>query len=257
MPSPRARSVTALGLLCGAVLVLSCGAPKAKPKDPASETATNIRLAESYYRAGRVTDALSILQKAVDSAPSNAPLRNYYGQLCFLSGRNAEAEKSFDKALELDPYLTDARNNLGALYDATGRKAEAEKEYMKVLEDSTYAAPDKVYLNLGLLYGSQGRQSESIAALRKAVEINPKFWRAHYELASALDRAGQLDEAAREYEVAAPDLKTNGEYHYRLGLVYMKLDQPAQAREHLQRCQDLSPGSENAAKAFDLLKMIP
>jgi len=257
MPTPLPRSLIALGLVCGTALAAACAAPKAKPKDPARETATNIRLAESYYRAGHVTEALSILQKAVDSAPTNAPLRNYYGQICFLSGRNAEAEKAFDKALELDPYLTDARNNLGALYDATGRKTQAEAEYRKVLEDSTYASPDKVYLNLGLLYGSQGRQTESIASLRKAVEINPKFWRAHYELASGLDRGGQLDEAAREYEVAAPDFRSNGEYHYRLGIVYMKLNQPALAREHLQRCEDLSPGSENAAKAFDLLKMLP
>jgi Flp pilus assembly protein TadD len=248
-------------IVCALILAgassAACGAPKTKAKDPASETATNIRLAESYYRAGRVSEALGILQKAAEAAPDNAPLRNYYGQLCFLSGRNADAEKAFERALEIDPYLSDARNNLGALYDATGRKTEAEREYRKVLEDSTYPSPDKVYLNLGLLYGSQGRQEESIAALRKAVEINPKFWRAHYELASTLDSGGQLEEAAREYEVAAPDFKGSGEYHYRLGLVYMKLGQSAPAREHLQRCGDLSPGSENAAKAFDLLKMIP
>jgi superkiller protein 3 len=257
MPRPLCETVVTIGLIAAAAMSASCGAPKAKPKDPANETATNIRLAESYYRAGRVTEALSILQKAVESAPTNAPLLNYYGQLCFLSGRNPEAEKAFDRALTLDPYLTDARNNLGALYDATGRKTEAEKEYRKVLEDTTYSSPDKVYLNLGLLYSSQGREAESIASLRRAVEINPKFWRAHYELASTLDHAGQLDEAAREYEVAAPDYKSNGEYHYRLGLVYMKLGQSAVAREHLQRCEDLSPGSENAAKAYDLLKMIP
>lgn len=244
--------VTAV-LACGA----ACGAPKAKPKDPASETATNIRLAESYFQAGKVNEALTILQKAVASAPTNAPLLNYYGQLSFLAGRNGEAESSFTKALELDPHLTDARNNLGAVYDVTGRKNEAEREYKKVLDDTTYASPEKVYLNLGLLYGSQGRQTESIASLRKAVELNPKFYRGHYELASMLDRAGQMDEASREYEVAAPDYKNNGEYHYRLGLVYMKLSRPELAREHLSRCQELSPGSENASKAYDLMKMLP
>jgi Flp pilus assembly protein TadD len=259
-PMPIARreaATTALLTLLAVSWLAGCAAPKAKPKDPANETANNIRLAESYYNSGRVSEALTILQQAVDSAPTNAPLLNYYGQLCFLAGRNAEAEKAFDKALKMDPYLTDARNNLGALYDATGRRAEAEKEYEKVLQDSTYQSPEKVYLNLGLLYGSEGRQTESIAELRKAVEINPKFWRAHYELASTLDRAGQFDEAAREYEVAAPDYKNSGEYHYRLGLVYMKLGRPELAREHLTRCEELSPGSENASKAYDLMKMLP
>jgi tetratricopeptide (TPR) repeat protein len=113
------------------------------------------------------------------------------------------------------------------------------------------------HLNLGILYLSEGRKDEAIKQLRQAVEINPKFWRGHFELASALDKAGLLDEAAREYEVAAPEYKGNGEYQYRIGLVYMKLDQPSKAREHFMRCQELSPGSESASKAYDLMKMLP
>ena len=250
----------AIAILCVALLTASlsaCGAPKAKPKDPASETATNIRLAESYFAAGKVNEALGILEKATASQPDNAPLRNYYGQLSFLAGRYAEAEQAFTQALELDPRLTDARNNLGAVYDATGRKDQAERQFLQVLADQSYSSPEKAHLNLGILYRSEGRQDEAIFQLRQAVEINPKFWRGHFELASALDKAGLLEEAAREYEVAAPDYKANGEYQYRIGLAYMKLDQPGKAREHFARCQELSPGSESASKAYDLMKMLP
>lgn len=255
--SVRRAALAILAAAGFAACLLSCGAPKAKPKDPATETATNVRLAESYFSAGKVNEALGILEKAAASQPDNAALRNYYGQLSFLAGRNVEAEQSFKRALELDPHLTDARNNLGALYDATGRKAEAEQEFLKVLTDFAYASPEKAHLNLGILYLSQGRQDEAVTQLRQAVEINPKFWRGHFELASALDKAGQLDEAAREYEVAAPDYRGSGEYHYRIGLAYMKLDQSAKAREHFSRCQELSPGSESASKAYDLMKMLP
>jgi type IV pilus assembly protein PilF len=251
------RSAWVILFVAAAAATPGCGAPKAKPKDPASETATNIRLAESYFNAGRVNDALGILQKAAASQPANAGLRNYYGQLCFLAGRNEEAEASFVKALELDPHMTDARNNLGAVYDATGRKDLAEQEFLKVLADGTYGTPEKAHLNLGILYQSQGRQDEAVSHFRKAVEINPKFWRGHFELASALDKSGRFDEAAREYEVAAPEYKGNGEYHYRIGLAYMKLDEPAKAREHFSRCQELSPGSESASKAYDLMKLLP
>ncbi len=258
MPS-SVRSVALRAMVVGfAVAALcACRTPKVKPKDPASETAKNIRLAESYYGAGRVAEALGILQKAVASQPGNAGLHNYYGKLCFLAGRNSEAEGEFVKALDLDPYLTDARNNLGALYDATGRKDQAEREFLKVLADTTYAYPEKAHLNLGILYLSQGRQDESVSQIRRAVEINPKFWRGHFELASVLDKKGLLAEAAREYEVAAPDYKGSGEYHYRIGLAYMKLNEPEKAKEHFLRCQELSPGSENASKAYDLIKMLP
>jgi type IV pilus assembly protein PilF len=252
LPAIAILSVTILFAFASA-----CGATKSKPKDPASEAATQIRLAESYFSAGKVNEALGILEKAAASQPQNAPLRNYYGQLCFLAGRNAEAEKSFTQALELDPRLTDARNNLGAVFDATGRKDQAERQFLQVLDDQSYSSPEKARLNLGILYLSEGRNDEAIFQLRQAVQINPKFWRGHYELASALDKAGLLDEAAREYEVAAPDYKLNGEYQYRIGLAYMKLDQPGKAREHFSRCQELSPGSESASKAYDLMKMLP
>jgi Tfp pilus assembly protein PilF len=201
------RDVAILFGIALALVSMGCAPAKTKPKDPATATANNIRLAESYYQAGRVSEALSILQKAVDSAPTNAPLLNYYGQLSFLAGRNDVAEASFTKALALDPHLTDARNNLGSVYDATGKKTQAEQEYKAVLKDTTYPTPEKVYMNLGLLYGSQGRQEEAIANLRRAVELNPKFWHGHFELASALDRAGLLDEAAREYEVGRTRLQ--------------------------------------------------
>jgi len=257
MTSPARFPAFVLVVAASVAVFSGCAAPKAKPKDPASETATNIRLAESYFGAGRVNEALGILEKAAASQPNNAPLRNYYGQLCFLSGRNAEAEASFSKALELDPHLTDARNNLGAVYDVTGRKDLAEQEFLKVLGDQAYSAPEKAHLNLGLLYGSQGRQDEALNHLRKAVELNPKFYRGHFELASLLDKMGKLEEAAREYEVAAPEYKANGEYHYRIGLAYMKLNEPAKATEHFTRCQELSPGSESASKAYDLMKMLP
>ena len=255
--SARLPALVIVSVVFLAASLSACGAAKTKPKDPASEAATNIRLAESYFAAGKVNEALGILEKAAASQPANAALRNYYGQLCFLAGRNAEAEQAFTLALELDPHLTDARNNLGAVYDATGRKDQAERQFLQVLADQAYASPEKAHLNLGILYRSEGRQDEAIFQLRQAVEINPKFWRGHFELASALDKAGLLDEAAREYEVAAPDYKANGEYHYRIGLAYMKLDQPSKAREHFTRCQELSPGSESASKAYDLLKMIP
>jgi type IV pilus biogenesis/stability protein PilW len=247
-----------LAVLVAAAFTLGCGSSKKNPdKNPTIEAGKQIRMADSYFRAGRVSEALDIIDKAVVADPKNASLRNFAGQLNFFAGRNQEAERQFNEALKIDAYMTDARNNLGALYSATGRKDQAEQEFKKALADNAYPTLEKVHLNLGLLYGSQGREDVAIAEFRRAVEINPKFFRGHYELASALDKSGKLDEAIREYEVANPDYKSNPEYQYRLGLAYMRDQQAGKAREHLMRCQEIAPGSENASKALDLLKMIP
>lgn len=232
------------------------GRPAPARTEPKMENPQRVRLAESYARAGKMADAVDVLAEAVAEDPSNASLQNYYGQFLFLAGRYGPAESAFRKALSLDSYLTDAHNNLGALLDRTGRKDEAIDEFKTALADPAYPTPQKVWLNLGMTYASQGRSLEAIRAFRQAVEIDPKFYRAHYELASELDKTGQTEEAVRLYEVAAPEFRQDATYHFRLGMAYVKLNDRDKARQHLNKVLELSPGSENAVKAADLLKVL-
>ena len=257
MIAPRTMFGTTLATAL--LLAAGCGggsAPKPPKLEPAAEFRQQMGLAESYFKAGRTSEAIDIAEKAANSNPGNAPAWNFHGQLCFVAGRLPAAEQSFRKALAVDPFLSDAQNNLGAVLDRTGRKAEAEEAYRKALADPTYTTPEKVHLNLGLLFASQGRDDDAVAEMRKAVELDPKFYQGHYELASLLDRTGRLDEAVRLYEVAAPGYRTDGSYHYRLGLACFRLKRTDEARKHLERVLEVAPGSENAAKADDLLKLM-
>jgi type IV pilus biogenesis/stability protein PilW len=245
-------------LVISAALV-GCGGKKKSTQEPDPDRLDapgKIRLAQSYYRAGRANEAIGVLDEAIQEEPDNAGLRNFYGQVLLLTGRLDEARDAFRGALEVDPYLTDAHNNLGAVYDRLGMKREAEAEFRKALDDPSYPTPEKVYLNLGLLYRSEERIEEAVSMFRRAVEIDPEFYLGHYELASTLESTGRLEEAAREFEVAAPGYRNSGEYHYRLGFTYMRLGNNAKARYHLNRVIEVSPGSESAAKADDLLEMM-
>jgi len=250
----------ALTLVVALVIVAACGGgeskqqPTTKPEE--LSTQDKVRMAQSMLNAGRTGDAVELLEQAIEEEPESAQLQLFYGKINFQAGRFAEAEQAFMKAIELDPYLTDARNFLGATYAQQGKDAEAEQEYLTALEDPAYTSPEMVYLNLGLLYSSQGRNQEAIDTIRKAVEINPRFYKAHFELASLLDREGNLDEAAREYEVATPGFRTIGEFHYRLGFVYFRLGDKGKARDSLERAIDVAPGSNSAAQAGDLLKLL-
>ncbi len=253
MNARRGRLVLSAALV---LAVAGCGGRAPEKRDPQSETARKMRIAQAYLGAGRNAEAIEVMNEAVREAPDNAGLRNFYGQVCFVAGRYADAEEAFRKALEIDPFLADAHNNLGALYDRMGRKDEAEGEFRRAIDDPAYPTPEKAYLNLGLLYTSQGRDEDAVRALRKAVEIDPKYYRAHYELASLLDKRGSLEEAVREYVVAAPDYQASGEYHYRVGFAYFRLGDRSRAREALQRAIDVSPGSEAAARSDEVLKLL-
>lgn len=247
-----------MGCLCAGALAAACGGGAAKPPklDPQTQATSNYRMAQANLRNGRITDAIAETDKAIALMPKNAEFINFHGQLLFLAGRLPQAEAALRTALELDPYLTDAHNNLGAVFDRMGKQTEAEAEYRIALEDPAYPSPEKVRLNLGLLYGSQGREEDAIRELRKAVELAPRYYRAHFELASRLEAAGKFTEAASEFEVAAPEYASSADYHYRLGFTYLRLENKVKAAEHLKRVIALSPGSENAAKAQDLLAMV-
>ncbi len=238
-------------------LALACGPKQPPAPEPRELTLTEkTRMADSMRQAGRMNDALEILRKAIEDHPEEARLRSIYGQYFFMAGRYPEAEAALLEALELDPYLTDARNVLGVVYIEQKEWSQAEEQLQTALEDRAYPWPEKVHMNLGLLYESQGRQREAIESLRNAVAINPKFYQAHYQLALLLDGAGKLDEAAREYEVAAPAYSNSGEYFYRKGFAYFRLGRKDKARESLMRCLAVAPGSPSAAEADELLKVI-
>ncbi len=245
-------------LLAAAAALAGCGGPKPATQIPAEVSPEQrLRVADSLMENGRYGDAFPIIQKAVESDPGNAGLRNYLGQAAFYVGRYELSEASYKKALELDPHLVDVHNNLGALYAKTGRKGEAEAEFRKVLDDPAYPHPERAWYNLGRLFASQNRDDEGIRALRKAVEYDPKYYTAQYELASLLDRNGKIDEAVRLYEVAQPAYRNSGEYQYRIGFAYFRLKQFDKAREHLSRALDVAPGSESSAQAAEVLKLIP
>ena len=247
----------AIALVALALVTACAGSHSAQPKEASKmDSQTKARIAESLLTAGRVTEALASIDDAIAMEPEQARLRYFRGSILFRTGRNAEAEPDFLKALELDPYMTDAHNFLGSVYSQMGRLTEAEEQFRKALADPAYPSPELVYLNLALLQSTQGKDEEALSSLRSSVEINPRYYKAHFELASLLDRVGNLNEAAREYEVAAPGFRDSGDYFYRLGLVYFKMGEEQKSRESLRRAIDVSPGSESAASADELMRMI-
>ena len=237
---------------------VGCGPSPETKRPPVREPDAlhSVRMAQSLFRAGRVSEALAELDKGIAREPDNGKLYSYYGLLCLQSGRLERAAAACQRALELDPHLTDAHNVLGTVYLEMGRTADAEEQFRKALEDTAYPTPEKVYLNLGLLYGSQGRDKEAVESFRKSVGIDPQYHKAHFHLASTLDRIGRLEEAAREYEVAEPAFKNDGEYWYRRGFAYYRLGREGNALESLLRVQVVAPGSESAVRADELLALL-
>ncbi len=250
------RTVTVAALILGAAV--SCGPRKPQISNQPKELTMveKVRMADSFHTAGRMNDALEILAEVVAEHPENAQLQTVYGEYLFLAGRYPAAEERLNRALELDPYLTDARNWLGACLAQQQRYDEAREQYERALRDPAYPSPQMIYLNLGMLYREQGLDDKGIEQLRRAVQIDPRYFKAHFELASALETVGRFDEALDELIVAEPAYRTDGRYWYRRGFLEFRLQRANKALDSLRRCLDVSPGSPAAAQARELMGVI-
>ena len=93
-----------------------------------------------------------------------------------------------------------AHSNLGVALAAKGRLGESIAYIKKGVELDPKNA--KAQDNLGSALGEKGRLDAAIASYKKAIELDPKLARAHNNLGIAMAAKGQLDEAIVWYKKA-------------------------------------------------------
>jgi tetratricopeptide (TPR) repeat protein len=97
-----------------------------------------------------------------------------------------EARHAYEQALALDSGLADAHVNLGRLHHQGGDVARAETHYR-----AACAIPVNRSFQPGQAAGETGRATDAVAAYRRALEADPDFADAHYNLGLLLDALGR------------------------------------------------------------------
>ena len=124
----------------------------------------------SAQNAGRIGEAQSDYQKALQVDPTNYWADYNLGVIDQQAGRTASAERYYRSALALNPDLVPALYNL-AIIQAGPDPSEAETLYRhaSALEPKNAA----VHLNLGFLLLQEGNKTEGHAELDMAVKLDP------------------------------------------------------------------------------------
>ncbi|MGI8732563.1 MAG: FG-GAP-like repeat-containing protein [Pyrinomonadaceae bacterium] len=133
----------------------------------------------------------------------------YVGLAALQVGDDVRADSKLAQLTQLVPDEPAGWANWGLLalrqrnFDAAAERLERARS----LEPNN----DQIYYLIGLLETGRGRSAEGIAALRKAVELNPQNLKAMYHLAEEIERQGD-DNSETEYQqlmqkilVARPD----------------------------------------------------
>lgn len=149
---------------------------------------------------GDLAGARGALARAVEANQGSAELRNSLGNVLIDMGLLDEAEAQFVAALAADPVYLSAWINRGRL---ASRKGEHDRA-VELLEHACALAPRSA-LACGALADAQreaGNPDQAVAAMRKAVAIDPAGTSSRLRLGIALRAAERQREAIAEYDEA-------------------------------------------------------
>ncbi len=132
-------------------------------------------LGRLYLRKGDWQNAYNALDLAVKGMPADAEAQARLGTAAQYVGKKAEGLAAYKKAVELDPTNVDYRTTYGLLLGVNGQADAGAAELQKVVATPGYNSSDG-YVNLGWLYRNTEPKKieQSIAAYKKALELNPK-----------------------------------------------------------------------------------
>lgn len=128
-----------------------------------------VGLAEAYDRTDRKNEAIDLLIKATEIAPTSDEFHSRLGRALQQKGDLADALVSYRSAVRLSPGEAKHHNNEGAVLAALARYTEAESAYRNAVS----ARPDyaRPHHNLGDLYAATGDTMKAIRSYRTFVDL--------------------------------------------------------------------------------------
>lgn len=195
-------------------------------------------------------------------APARRSPRLWFAALLLLATTTLPAQQIPQPQLEgAEPAVRQRLTTLAADLRATPGNGDAWGRYGMTLEAHTFTAEAIVayrqahalspetfrwpYLLAALV--DERSAANSLPLYRAALDLDPDYAPGRVRYAEALERAGQFDDAATEYERAARLMPANAHAHAGLGRLALAAGDPAAAVRHLSQARDLAPENRSFA----------
>jgi predicted TPR repeat methyltransferase len=148
--------------------------------------------AVDLLRSERIDEAESALQEVLQRSPDQPDALHFLGVLRHTQGQVGEAVNLIQRALAAVPNNASAWNNLGNVLLRAGCGEEAADAYDHAVTYGEGTDAVRALNNLGVLHRKLGRLDRSELALRHAVERDPAFADAWYNLSTTLIKQGRV-----------------------------------------------------------------
>ncbi|MBN2473632.1 MAG: tetratricopeptide repeat protein [Pirellulales bacterium] len=161
-----------------------------------SDADVRCQMADACWRMGEVAAAERHLKAALRINFDHCLAHFYLGMLLAEREETARAVGHLRKAVELNPNHVATRLQLGEALTKLGRPEEARLQYLDLLELKPHSAV--AHYNLGnVLLRIPGQLDQAVRHYEQALRIDPKYLKAHVNLAYALTRQGKYDQAVK------------------------------------------------------------
>lgn len=130
------------------------------------------------------------------------------GIILQVQNRTAEAQKRYEKVLEIEPHAPVAANNLAWLYAEGGGNLDVALQLAKTAKERLPDAPE-VNDTLGWIYYKKNVPGLAIPVLQSAVLAQPATPEFHYHLGLAYLKSGDKEKAKQSLQQA---LKLKGDF---------------------------------------------
>ena len=156
-----------------------------------------LNLAKEFYQQGEVGKAVDLIQEAIRFAPNFAKAHFNLGVIQQEQGDASAAIDSYESVLKCDPSHDYANFNLATIYES-----------------------------------SKPRLSENYYSL--AIEANPEFTKARYNLGLMMIKTGNYQSAEQQFE-AILEYESNANAHYQLGNIALAVSDSELAMSRFEK----------------------
>lgn len=157
--------------------------------------------AENFEKSGDAQKAIGEYRVLLQREPGTPGIHYRIGGLILENpggpGKLDDARKEFEEELKIDPRSAGAEYYLGEV----ARQGDKLPEAIEHFASAAKLAPDfaEAQFGLGRSLLDSSKNAEAVTPLEKAVRLAPDNPTMHFALATAYQRMGRKDDAAREF----------------------------------------------------------
>lgn len=202
-------------------------------------------LAYGLWLLGQPQEALAAAQAALALEPNHAPALSYAGRILLESGGNPrEAAGYLERAAAIQAEDANLRFDLFTALRQSNDVARANAQ-LRLLKAILPPSDPRIYYGDGLMEVDRGNLGQAIQAFQKALQANPRYAPARYDLARALVQSEKWPEALVVLDSLVRDYPRSFMAAYFRALALQNSHQE-ESEQQARRAIELGPDSADA-----------